>query len=126
MRNRSDTTKFTVEPQAMRTTKKKTIYHCQCEACKNVPRSAVAKEHQAINQVVSLLHEKGRRQFVGLLALQWGHGGLERFHEITGLSHPTIRRGRAEVQRKERLAERNRVRKPGAGRQRVEKNNLGS
>jgi hypothetical protein len=70
---------------------------------------------------MSLLHEKGRRQFAGLLVLQWGWGGLEQVHVITGLSHPTLRRGRAEVQRKERQAERNRVRKPGAGRQRVEK-----
>jgi hypothetical protein len=110
----------------MRTRKKKPRHQCQCYACKNVPRSAEAKEHQAINQVISLLHEKGRRQFVGLLALQWGRGGLERLHVITGLSHPTIRRGRAEVQRKERQAERNRVRKQGAGRQPVEKNNLRS
>jgi len=110
----------------MRTTKKKPIYQCQCHVCINAPRSAEAKEHRAINQVLSLLHEKGRRQFVGLLALQWGRGGLEQVHVITGLSHPTIRRGRAEVQRKERTAERNRVRRPGAGRQRVEKNSLGS
>ena len=108
----------------MRTTKQKPIHQCQCEACQNAPRSAEAKEHQAINQVLSLLHEKGRRQFVGLLALEWGRGGLEQLHMITGLSHPTIRRGRAEVQRRERRAERNRVRKPGAGRQLVEKNNL--
>jgi hypothetical protein len=107
----------------MRTTKKKPIHQCQCHACKKAPRSVEAKEHQAINQVMSLLHEKGRRQFAGLLALQSGWGGLEQLHVITGLSHPTIRRGRAEVQRKERQAERNRVRKPGAGRQRVEKNN---
>lgn len=126
MRNRSDTTKFTVEAQAMRTTKKKPVHQCQCYACKKASKSAEAKEHRAVNQVVNLLHEKGRRQFVGLLALQWGRGGLERLHEITGLSQPTIRKGRKEVQRKERQVERNRVRKPGAGRQRVEKNSLGS
>ena len=104
--------------------KKKTYHQCQCGTCKSSPKSAEAKEHQAINQVISLLHEKGRRQFVGLLALQWGRGGLERIHVITGLSRPTIRRGRIEVQRKERQSEQNRVRKPGAGRQQVEKNNL--
>ena len=87
-----------------------------------MPRSVEAKEHQAINQVLSLLHEKGRRQFVGLLALQWGRGGVERLSAITGLSHPTIRRGRKEVQRKEHPTERARVRKRGAGRQLVEKN----
>src|SRR3972149_2883860 len=108
----------------MRTTKKKSPHQCQCNTCKSAPRSAEAKEHQAINQVISLLHEKGRRQFVGLLALQWGRGGLERLSIITGLSRPTIRRGRKEVQRKERPSERNRVRKQGAGRQLVEKNSL--
>ena len=108
----------------MRTTKKKPLHQCQCNTCKSTPRSAEAKEHQAINQVVSLLHEKGRRQFVGLLALQWGWGSLEQLSIVTGLSRPTIRRGREEVQRKERQSERNRVRKRGAGRKLVEKNGL--
>jgi len=108
----------------MRTTKKKPLHQCQCNTCKSASRSAEAKEHQAINQVVSLLHEKGRRQFVGLLALQWGWGSLEQLSIVTGLSRPTIRRGREEVQRKERQSERNRVRKRGAGRKLVEKNSL--
>ena len=109
----------------MRTTKKKLTYQCQCELCRSAPRSAEAKEHRAINQVVSLLHEKGRRQFVGLLALQWGRGSLERLSIITGLSRPTIRRGREEVQKKERQSEQNRIRKRGAGRKLVEKNDPG-
>jgi len=103
--------------------KKKLRHQCQCVSCTNAPRSVEAKEHQAVNQVIRLLHEKGRRQFVGLLALQWGRGGVERLSEITGLSRPTIRRGRDEVQRKERQPERDRVRKRGAGRKLVEKNN---
>ena len=108
----------------MKTTKKKSLHQCQCKTCQSAARSAEAKEHQAINQVVSLLHEKGRRQFVGLLALQWGRGRLEHLSVITGLSRPTIRRGREEVQRKECSSERNRVRKRGAGRHLVEKNSL--
>ena len=103
--------------------KKKLRHQCQCTSCKKAIRNAEAKEHQAINQVVSLLHEKGRRQFVGLLALQWGRGGVVRISVITGLSRPTIRRGRDEVQRKEPQAERERVRQRGAGRKLVEKNN---
>jgi len=102
--------------------KKKRLHQCQCASCKQALRNGEAKEHQAINQVVSLLHEKGRRQFAGLLALQWGRGSVERLSKITGLSRPTIRRGRDEVQRKERQAERERVRKRGAGRKLVEKN----
>lgn len=110
----------------MRSPKKKSVHPCLCKVCKTAPRSAEAKEHHAINQVISLLHEKGRRRFVGLLAMQWGRGGMERIRLITGMSRPTIRRGREEVQRKERVTERKRVRKPGAGRQRVEKNSLRS
>jgi len=103
--------------------KKKLHHQCQCSSCKQAIRNAAAKEHQAINQVVSLLHEKGRRQFAGLLALQWGRGGVVRISVITGLSRPTIRRGRDEVQRKEHQAEGERVRQRGAGRKLVEKNN---
>jgi hypothetical protein len=110
----------------MSSPKKKSVHQCQCQVCKTAPRSAEAKEHHAINQVISLLHEKGRRRFVGLLAMQWGRGGVERVRLITGMSRPTIRRGREEVQRKERVTERNRVRKQGAGRLRVEKNSLRS
>ena len=106
----------------MSSAKKKSVHQCQCQDCKTVPRSSEAKEHHAINQVISLLHEKGQRRFVGLLAMQWGRGGVEQLRRITGMSRPTIRRGREEVQRKERAAERNRVRKQGAGRLLVEKN----
>jgi hypothetical protein len=110
----------------MKTAKKKPLHQCQCTICRDTPKSVEAKEHRAINQVISLLHEKGRRQFVGLLALQWGRGSVERLSVIIGLSRPTIRRGRDEVQRKEQPSERNRVRKRGAGRKLVEKNSLRS
>lgn len=106
----------------MKRKNQKTLHQCQCALCRKQARSAEAKEHRAINQVIGLLHEKGRRQFVGLFALQWGRGSIERLSTITGLSRPTIRRGRNEVQRKERTTERSRVRKRGAGRQLVEKN----
>lgn len=71
------------------------------------------------------LNEKSRRRFAGLLALQWGRGGIERLSQITGLSRPTIRRGRDEVQRGERGSERGRVRRTGAGQPAVEKNARG-
>ena len=108
----------------MEKSKKKYSHQCQCAVCRNAPKSAGAKEHQAVNQVLNLLHEKGCRQLVGLLALQWGRGSIEELCMITGLSRPTIRRGRDEVQKKERQTEQNRIRKIGAGRKLVEKNNL--
>lgn len=106
----------------MRIARKRSLHQCQCSICKRAPKGAEAREHQAINRVASLLHEKGRRQFAGLLALQLGHGGIQQVREITGLSRPTIRRGKDEIQRKERSSERNRIRQRGAGRKRVEKN----
>ena len=43
------------------------------------------------------LNEKSRRRFAGVLALQWGHGGVQRVMEITGLSRNTIVRGKGEI-----------------------------
>ena len=106
----------------MKAKKKHSIHKCTCTTCRQHPQSAVAKEHRAINRVLGVLHEKGRRRFVGLLALQWGRGGLAQLGQITGLSRPTIRRGRDEVQKAEQAAERVRVRRAGAGRWRAEKN----
>ena len=94
---------------------------CRCATCGAHPRSRVAQEHRAINRVLATLNEKTRRHFVGLLAWQWGRGSIERLWEITGLSRPTIRRGRDEVQRVERRTERDRIRQTGAGRPPVEK-----
>jgi len=106
-------------------TKKPFVHKCSCLTCRHYPSGATAKEHQAINRVMVRLDEKNRRRFAGVLALQWSRGGLERVSVVTGLSRPTIRRGRQEVQRAESAAERNRVRKSGAGRPAVEKNNRG-
>jgi hypothetical protein len=106
----------------MKAKKRRSIHKCTCTTCRHHPKGAVAQEHRAINRVLGVLHEKARRRFVGLLALQWGRGGLARLGQITGLSRPTIRRGRDEVQKAERAAERVRVRRAGAGRPLAEKN----
>lgn len=108
----------------MKANKKRSDHKCTCPVCGGHPRCSIAKEHRAINRVLLALNEKSRRRFVGLLALQWGRGGVERLSEITGLSRPTIRRGREEVQKVERHIERSRVRQAGAGRPPVEKNKL--
>jgi hypothetical protein len=102
----------------------KVEHRCTCTICCEHPYSSTAKEHRAINRVLSTLNEKSRRRFVGLLALQWGRGSVERLSEITDLSRPTIRRGRAEVQKVERAGTSGRVRRSGADRLRVEKSGL--
>src|SRR5215813_12882664 len=104
---------------------KPNLDQCACQVCNQRPYSSRAKEHQAINRLVAGLDEKNRRRFVGLLALQWGRGGIARLIEITGISRNTICRGRAEVQRADR-ATAGRVRRTGAGRPTVEKNSRGS
>ena len=105
----------------MKAKKKPFIHKCTCTTCRHHPKSVVAKEHRAINRVLGELDEKARRRVVGLLALQGGRGSLARLSQITGLSGPTIRRGRDEVQRAEQATECGRVRRSGAGRPLIEK-----
>ena len=97
-------------------------HKCTCAACREQPRGAVAQEHQAINRVLTTLDEKSRRRFIGLLALQGGRGSITLLNQVTGLSRPTIRRGREEVSRVEKPSSQGRVRQAGAGRPAVEKN----
>jgi hypothetical protein len=106
----------------MASDQKRIDHRCTCSTCRNHPRSDVAKEHRAINRVLARLDEKGRRRLAGLLAMQRGRGSIEELSIITGLSRPTIRKGRDEVQRGEAKAEHTRVRTIGAGRPRTEKN----
>jgi hypothetical protein len=110
----------------MATHSERSRHVCTCNRCREHPYSAVAEHHRAINRVLVMLDEKNRRRFVGLLALQWGRGGVQRLIEITGLSRNTIVRGRAELQHARRPSTVARIRAAGAGRQRVEKNNRAS
>ena len=104
----------------MKKSKQRQIYRCRCQECDQHPYGRQAQHHKAINRVMATFDEKSRRRFVGLLALQLGPGGLERAHEITGLSRTTIRLGREEVRRTDRSP---RARRAGGGRLAVEKNN---
>lgn len=68
----------------------------------------------------SLLNEQQRRLFAGLESCRWGHGGDRRLAQALGLDEATVARGRKEL-----LAgkvQSDRVRRPGGGRPRVEKN----
>jgi len=109
----------------MATNSRKSVHVCTCEVCRQHPYSRVAEHHRAINRVLAALDERNRRRFAGLLALQWGRGGIQRVAEITGLSRHTIVRGRAELQQSRRAPKLGRIRRPGAGRKRVEKNSPG-
>lgn len=72
-----------------------------------------------INQFLTILNEKQRRQFVGLLAKQYGYGGIEYMTRVTGLHRATISRGQNELESENQ--DDGRVRAKGGGRQPVEK-----
>lgn len=74
-----------------------------------------------MNLFISRLDEQQRRWYAAIEAQKLGHGGTTILAKVTGLSVETIRRGRYELA--EGLADRpvDRVRKPGGGRQTVEK-----
>lgn len=91
---------------------------CECAQCVEQPNSATAQLHRQINQLAAWLNEKDRRQFVGLLARQLGHGGVTIMAEVTGLDRNTIKRGQDEIAAGDFT---DRVRRKGAGRPRTEK-----
>ncbi len=101
---------------------KRSVQHCNCRNCREHPASVQAKEHRSINRLLSTLDEKPRRRFVGVLALQWGRGAIEKLATITSLSRTTIRRGRNEIRAVEQRRIPNKIRDAGGGRKRVEKN----
>ena len=93
---------------------------CSCSRCRSQPDGPTAQQHRALNDLVATLDEKSRRLVVGLLAKQYGRGGITRFARITGLSRDTIRRGQRELADPDPRAA-GRIRRPGGGGQRVEK-----
>lgn len=100
----------------------KPLHVCTCTDCRHHPRSPIAKLHVGVNRVATTMDEKSRRRFVGLLATQHGWGGVRQMSRITGLSRTTILRGQREIERTPR-SRRQRMRRRGGGRPRVEKKN---
>jgi predicted transcriptional regulator len=74
-------------------------------------------------RVLGTLNELQARLFVAQKALEEGRGGISRLSRLTGMSRPTIMKGIAELGSKAAVgpSETGRVRRPGAGRNRVEK-----
>lgn len=104
---------------------KRRIHHCTCKNCELHPYGKIAKQHKAINRVLLELNERNRRRFVGVLANERGRGGTSQLAEVTGLSRTTIARGQREIERSSKKRS-SRIRRSGAGRLPVEKNNPGS
>lgn len=102
---------------------KSEIHQCECEQCQQPGEHPEKELHYQMNLLLSRLDEQQRRWYVALEAKKMGYGGMERLSQITGMSVDTIRRGREELDNSlsDRPAERMRI--PGGGRPRVEKNN---
>jgi hypothetical protein len=97
------------------------VHQCECEICQRPDDHPDKARHHRMNLFLSRLNEQEKRWYAALEAERLGHGGQKLVSQITGLSLPTIQRGRSELDQE--LADRpeNRVRLPGGGRKRVEK-----
>lgn len=71
-------------------------------------------------KLLPVLNEAQVRWYAAVKALELGRGGIERVHEMTGLSRPTIRKGIREVCSSAPLNLAEGVRSAGAGRRRRE------
>lgn len=76
-------------------------------------------------KVLATLNEAQARWYVAKEALALGRGGLKVMHEWTGMSRPTILKGMGELAQKKSLMETERLRRPGAGRKKVEESHPG-
>jgi hypothetical protein len=72
-------------------------------------------------KILGALNEAQARWYVAREAIARGRGGLKAMHELTGMSRPTILKGMQELQKHKQLPASERIRRPGAGRPRVEK-----
>ena len=97
------------------------VHRCPCPHGQQEAPPPDQVLHHHMNVLRSRLDEQQRRWYAAIEANRLGHGGDQLVAQITGLAPPTIRRGRQELAVS--LTERptDRVRVPGAGRPRAEK-----
>jgi hypothetical protein len=95
------------------------VHACECPRCRQYPNGRVAREHRALNRLIAASDERTRRLLAGFLARKHGKGGIALLARITGLDRDTVARGRSELRQPFRSS--GRIRRPGAGGQRVEK-----
>lgn len=73
-----------------------------------------------ILRVLGTLNEAQARWFVAKEALSRGRGGLQEMADLTGMSRTTILKGIEELRSRRKLLSGDRIRRPGAGRKRIE------
>ncbi len=97
------------------------VHACSCRICQNQTDAATARYHHQVNLLLSRLNEPQRRWFVATLSQQPGSPSDASLSQITGLSEPTIRRGRRELGLEFGTVPSGRLRHKGAGRPAAEK-----
>jgi hypothetical protein len=75
---------------------------------------------RTFRKVLDKMPENLRRWNAALLATQLGYGGMKIAGEISGLSQPTIRKARQELEEGQVDWDCDRTRRPGGGRKRIE------
>ena len=73
--------------------------------------------------ILSRLNESQARLYVAKEAICRGYGGIQKMHELTGLSRPTILRGMSELRQQEPVDFTEEPRQIGGGRQDTEESN---
>ena len=96
------------------------VHQCECEVCQSREGHPDQVVHHQINVLMSRLDEQQRRWYAALEAQRMGHGGMVKICRITGLSEPTIRRGKDELEQDLEGRPPDRIRLPGAGRPKTE------
>lgn len=71
-------------------------------------------------KVLATLDEVRARWYVAQKAIELGHGGIQKVHELTGISRPTIMKGMRELRDPKGLRSSERLRRVGGGRKRLE------
>src|SRR5712671_8093973 len=89
------------------------VHACECPRCRQYPTGRVAREHRALNRLLTASDERTRRLLAGFLARQHGRGGISLLARITGLDRDTVARGRREL--RQPFSSSGRIRRPGAG-----------
>ncbi len=75
---------------------------------------------RTFRKMLDKMPENLRRWNAALLAVQFGYGGMKIAGEISGLSQPTIRKARWELEDGQVDWDGERARRPGGGRKRIE------
>lgn len=97
------------------------IHQCECPTCQQEADHPDKIHHHRMNLFFSRLNEQQKRWYAALEAEEAGWGGQTLISQITGLSVPTIQRGRQELIGDLVDRPHERVRIPGGGRKAAEK-----